>query len=250
VKVDNIGSNLQIGSYTAKLTWGWGQYPTGQGTPIEKYPFDFKVMSEQEFQQEIQQNKGGAFNFTLIDLGGIIVVITALALVGLYLRHRSKKNKITEKNKPENKSANNNHLGVPAKAISKLVEDINDKLRVTIREKPKDEREVQDAIENLLNSKEYEFDREKVSIPYSSKYYVPDFTFDALNIALDAKLCNSLSDEKKIIDEINSDIPAYKSKYLYVVFVVYDMGFIRDNRVFVKGIEKNNSNVYVKVVKH
>jgi len=143
-----------------------------------------------------------------------------------------------------------NYLGVPTKVTRKLVEDIDDKLRAMIRKKPEDEREVQDAIENLLNAKDYEFNREKVSIPYSAKYYIPDFTFDDLNTALDAKLCNSQSDEKKIIDEINADIPAYKSKYSYAVFVVYDMGFIRDTLVFVKGIEKNNSNVYVTVVKH
>ena len=143
-----------------------------------------------------------------------------------------------------------NYLGVPIKVTRKLVEDIDDKLRAIIRKIPEDEKEVQDAIENLLIAKDYEFNREKVSIPYSSKYYVPDFTFDALNTALDAKLCNSEKDERKIIDEINGDIPVYKSKYMYLVFVVYDTGFIRDTLVFVKGIEKNNPNVYVTVVKH
>lgn len=248
VKVD-FGGGQPIDSYEAKLTYSFGTYPS-EGQPIEEYPFDFRILGNDTFQQEIQQNNGGTtYNFTLIELAGIGGAITAIALGGLYLWHRNKKNERKE-SKSENKPANINHLDVPAKIISKLVEDIHDKLRVTIREKPKDEREVQDAIENLLNSKEYEFDREKVSIPYSSKYYVPDFTFDALDTALDAKLCNSPSDEKKIIDEINADIPAYKSKYSYVVFVVYDMGFIRDNRVFVKGIEKNNSNVRVTVVKH
>jgi len=143
-----------------------------------------------------------------------------------------------------------NYLNVPIKVTSKLLEDIDDKLRAIIRKKPEDEREVQDAIENLLIAKDYEFNREKVSIPYSAKYYVPDFTFDDLNTALDVKLCNSQNHEKKIIDEINADIPAYKSKYSYVVFVVYDTGFIRDTLTFVKGIEKNNPNVYVTVVKH
>jgi len=141
-------------------------------------------------------------------------------------------------------------LGVPTKVTSRLVEDIDEKLRAMIRKKPEDEKEVQDAIENLLVAKDYEYSREKVSIPYSSKYYMPDFTFDALNTALDVKICNSANDEKKIIDEINADIPAYKTKYKYLVFVVYDTGFIRDTLVFVKGIEKNNPNVYVTVVKH
>jgi hypothetical protein len=143
-----------------------------------------------------------------------------------------------------------NYLGVPIKVTSKLVEDIDDKLRATIHENPKNEREVQESVENLLIIKDYEFNREKVTIPYSTKYYTPDFTFDTLNTAMDVKLCNSPSDEKNVIDEINADIPAYKSKYGYVVFVVYDMGFIRDTLSFVKGIEKNNPSVYVTVVKH
>lgn len=143
-----------------------------------------------------------------------------------------------------------NYLGIPIQVTSKLVEDIDDKLRATIRNKPNEEREIQDAIENLLIIKEYEFNRGKVTIPYSTKYYTPDFTFDTLNTAMDVKLCNSQGDEKIIIDEINADIPAYKSKYMYVVFVIYDTGFIRDTLAFVKGIEKNNQNVYVTVVKH
>lgn len=143
-----------------------------------------------------------------------------------------------------------NHLGVPLKVTNKLVEDIEDKLRATVRKKPEGEREIQDAIENLLIIKEYEFNREKVTIPYSTKYFTPDFTFETLNTAMDVKFCNSQSDEKKIIDEINADIPAYKSKYAHAVFVVYDMGFIRDTLAFAKGIEKNNPDVYVTVIKH
>ena len=143
-----------------------------------------------------------------------------------------------------------NYLGVPTKVTTKLVEDIDEKLRATIRTKPEEERNVQDAVENLLIIKEYEYNREKVTIPYSSKYYTPDFTFDTLSTALEVKLCDAQGDEKRIIDEINADIPAIKSKYKYAVFVVYDVGFIRDTLAFVKGIEKNNPSTYVTVVKH
>ena len=142
------------------------------------------------------------------------------------------------------------HLGVPIKVTSNLLKEIDDKLRATIRGVPRSEKEIQDAIENLLIIKGYEYNREKVTIPYSTKYFTPDFTFDTLSTVMDVKFCNSQNDEKKIIDEINSDIPAYKSKHNYAVFVVYDMGFIRDTLAFVKGIEKNNPNVYVTVVKH
>lgn len=143
-----------------------------------------------------------------------------------------------------------NHLGVPIKVTSSLLEEIYKKLRATIRQIPKNEKEIQDAIENLLIISEYDYKREQITIPYSTKYFTPDFTFDTLSTAMDVKFCNSQSDEKKIIDEINSDIPAYKSKYNYAVFVVYDMGYIRDTLAFAKGFEMNNPNVYVAVVKH
>lgn len=98
VKVDFGSYESIIGDYTAKLTYFIG-YVSGDGNPIEIYPFEFRVLGEEAFQQEIQQNKGGTiinigpFNFTLIDLGGIGGGITVFALGGLYFWHRSKKKK-------------------------------------------------------------------------------------------------------------------------------------------------------------
>jgi hypothetical protein len=98
VKVDFGSYESIIGSYTAELTYFIG-YVSGNGNPIEVYPFDFRVLGDEAFQQEIQQNRGGIiinigpFNFTLIDLGGIGGGITVFALGGLYLWHRSKKKK-------------------------------------------------------------------------------------------------------------------------------------------------------------
>lgn len=98
VKVDFGSYESIIGDYTAKLTYFIGDI-SGDGNPIEIYPFDFRVLGDEAFQQEIQQNRGGTiinigpFNFTLIDLGGISGGITVFALSGLYLWHRSKKKK-------------------------------------------------------------------------------------------------------------------------------------------------------------
>jgi hypothetical protein len=131
-----------------------------------------------------------------------------------------------------------------------LALDVEEKLRFTIRRSPTKESEVQDSVENLLKIKDYEFDREKMAIPYATKYYTPDFTFASLEAAMDIKFCNSASDEKRIIDEINADIPVYQSRYRNVVFVVYDMGVIRDSIAFKRGIEENNPNVKVVIVKH
>ena len=99
VKVDFGSYQSVLGSYTAKLTYFVG-YVSGDGNPIEIYPFVFRVLGNETFQQEIQQNRGGTiinigpFNLTLIDLGGIGgITVTGIALGGLYFWRRSKKKK-------------------------------------------------------------------------------------------------------------------------------------------------------------
>jgi len=136
------------------------------------------------------------------------------------------------------------------KSLSSVKSNIMKKLRQTIRAPPDRECEVSDALENLFSTLEHDFQRERVSFPYATKFYTPDFTFESLSIAMDTKLCKVPSDEKRVIDEINADIPAYRTKYKNLIFVVYDRGCIRDVRSFTEGIEKANENVSVIVTKH
>jgi len=116
---------------------------------------------------------------------------------------------------------------------------IQNNLRKLVRDKPKSEKEIHDAIENLLIGTKYGtlFVREKISIPYSSKYYIPDFASKSLDTIIEAKFCDSSEDEKKIIAEINDDIVAYTTKFNKLIFVVYDLGFIRDVSQFKKPFE-------------
>jgi hypothetical protein len=123
------------------------------------------------------------------------------------------------------------------------------KLRKAIRELPEKEGEIQDAFETLLHGADLQHSRERVHIPYSSKTYIPDFTFDDLDLVVELKLCNRESREKEIIAEINDDILAYKTKHGNLLFVVYDKGFIRDVDLF-KSTFEGHPNVLVKVVKH
>lgn len=90
VKADFGGSESIIGSYTAKLTY-FVNYVSGQGTPIEVYPFDFRVMSEEGLQNAINQNPTGPViniyvpvTFTVVGTGGVTLVIWEL------LRRRKK----------------------------------------------------------------------------------------------------------------------------------------------------------------
>ena len=134
--------------------------------------------------------------------------------------------------------------------VSQLVDDVRDDLRCLVRECPDSERKIQDHLEDLLALKKYRFEREQVSIPYSTKSYIPDFTSEELSMAIEVKLCNSSADERKIIDEMNADILAYKLRYQYTLFVVYDISVIRKMREYVLDIEKNNPGVTVVVIKH
>lgn len=139
-----------------------------------------------------------------------------------------------------------------SKEVGEVIRIMNlaeSKLRKTIRAIPKTEREVQDKFEDLLVAMDLKYLREQERIVYSSKTYQPDFTFPGIDTALEIKLCNREGREKEIISEINDDVVAYKTKYPNIIFLVYDVGHIRDADKFKEGIESHDG-VIVVTVKH
>ena len=139
-------------------------------------------------------------------------------------------------------------LGRKQQEYEKIIDLIELKLRPAIYDDPKNEREVQNTLEIIFNARGLDFRREQETVPYSSKRYIPDFTFDRIGLAVEVKLCKDKDREKAMIDEINADIIGYAGKYDRCVFVVYDLGFIRDVALFSEDIEKN-PNVHVLIVK-
>jgi len=133
--------------------------------------------------------------------------------------------------------------------LIKIVSLAARKLRTVIRAKPKREKDVQDALENLLVGADILYKREHPHIPYSSKNYVPDFSFEKIDLALDVKLCAKLGREKEMIAEMNDDIMAYKSMFGNIAFVIYDLGFIRDADRFTDEFSSRD-DVLITVVKH
>ncbi len=134
-------------------------------------------------------------------------------------------------------------------ALLRIITFAERKLRKAVREKPERERQIQDAFETLLVGADIQHERENDSIIYSSKTYTPDFTFPSIDLAVEIKLCNRTDREKEIIAEINDDILAYKTKYGNLIFVVYDLGCIRDIDRFCESFE-SSEGVIVRVVKH
>lgn len=113
------------------------------------------------------------------------------------------------------------------------------------------EKEVQDALENLFIGAGLDgsFTRDQENLVYSSKTYLPDFVFKKIGVVVETKLCDDAKRERDMIAEINDDITAYKTKYRNLIFVIHDLGNIRDQDRFKASLEQNE-NVVVKVIKH
>ncbi|PIZ48255.1 hypothetical protein CO180_03365 [candidate division WWE3 bacterium CG_4_9_14_3_um_filter_41_6] len=131
----------------------------------------------------------------------------------------------------------------------KIITGIQRTLRKLFRTKPNSEKAVQEKLEDLFNGQQLNFKREQEHIPYSSKTYIPDFTFEDINGVVEVKFCNNIEREKELIAEINDDIQAYSTRYKNLIFVIYDGGgFIRDEEKFKQDIE--SKSVVVEIVKH
>jgi len=128
-----------------------------------------------------------------------------------------------------------------------LVSALQQRLRPMFRKEPVDEKEVQEKVEDLLIAREVSYSREAETFQYSSKSYRPDFVLPATRTALEIKLCKP-GREPGIIAEINDDILAYKTAYKNQVFLVYDLGGIRDDARFRRDLETHGAVVLV--VKH
>jgi len=129
---------------------------------------------------------------------------------------------------------------------------INTKLRSVIFETPEKEKEVQRGLETLFVGKGYnkgiDYDRETGKFNYSGREYIPDFILPKLRMCIEVKLLKDNSRKSRIIEEINADISAYSKEYENLLFVVYDLGIIRDKIEFCRDIENKGAKIIV--VKH
>lgn len=131
-------------------------------------------------------------------------------------------------------------------ALIKLVER---KLRTAMRKRPADEKAVQDVVEALLLGADVPFSREQDTIQYSSRNYRPDFTLREYDLAIEVKFCAEPGRESDIIREINDDILAYRTAFKSTLFLIYDIGCIRDVDKFC-GPFKAQQDVHICVIKH
>lgn len=134
-----------------------------------------------------------------------------------------------------------------------LTDFLKSRLRTGVFQKPEKEVEIQNAVEMLLigqgKTKGIDYDRETGKFEFSGKEYIPDFILPKLNLCVEIKLLKE-GRKSAIIDQINADIVAYSSKYERILFVVYDLGVIRDEVEFRRDIENVGENIKVLVIKH
>jgi tetratricopeptide (TPR) repeat protein len=139
--------------------------------------------------------------------------------------------------------------GSESNKVYELLQSIEKNLRPSVCGKPESESEISNQLEVILRSQGYSPVREKIHVIYGTKTYIPDFVLPQLHICIEVKFCKKRGDERTIISQINDDIMAYKTAFKFVVFVVYDMGTIRDVLHWRKDFV-SNPRVYVVVVKH
>jgi len=93
---------------------------------------------------------------------------------------------------------------------------------------PENEREVQDAVQDILNALGIEHVRDKEVATVGIRSSRPDFTVESLDLALEVKLATPSHLEAAIQEEINADVSAYGTKWTHLLFVVYDLGVVDD----------------------
>ncbi len=138
---------------------------------------------------------------------------------------------------------------LPLRGIRKIVDLLERRLPKAFRGRPEKERDVQNGFETLLAGAGIAYERESNPIVYSSRTYLPDFTFPGLQTALELKLCDRPERGREIIAEITDEIPALRATYPHIIFGVYDLGFIRDTDQFSRLFEAHDG-VLVRVMKH
>ena len=144
-------------------------------------------------------------------------------------------------------------IGYAEDETHNLRDFIQANLRKAVFAVPEKELEVQNGIESLMVGRGMEkgtdYDRETGRVKTSGKESIPDFILPHLKLCLEVKLSKSPDKLRSIVDEINADIRAYATAYERQLYVIYDLGTIRDEAEFKRGLE-DAPGVSVLVVKH
>jgi len=117
------------------------------------------------------------------------------------------------------------------------------------RGRPESETDVQDSVQDILNSLGVRHVRDKEVASIGPRASRPDFTIDDMDLAIEVKLASPKHAPGKVQEEINADVSAYRTKWQHLLFVVYDLGVI-DDPYQMRQENLKHYGVSVVVVKH
>lgn len=114
---------------------------------------------------------------------------------------------------------------------------------------PAVERDVQDAIETILQAAGVRYTREQETAPVGPRAFTPDFVLTDLDTALEVKLATPKHGASDIQEELAADIAAYPTKWKRCMFVIYDLSTITDPDAL-RRANMDHFGVTVLIVKH
>ena len=114
---------------------------------------------------------------------------------------------------------------------------------------PQSEREVQDRLEDILNSIGVDHVRESEVAVVGPRSFKPDFTVPAQELAIEVKLAREGHGAGRIQEELAADIAAYGTKWKRLLVVIYDVGVIKDPHQMRRDNMKH-FGVTVLIIKH
>lgn len=89
------------------------------------------------------------------------------------------------------------------------------------KREPKDEKDLQQEVKAALAAAEERLRRESPTFTYSAARTTPDFSDQKFSLFIETKLLTPKRRLSEIVDEINADIPKYKTVANRILFVVY-----------------------------
>jgi hypothetical protein len=144
-------------------------------------------------------------------------------------------------------------LGPTTDKVMDIANFVAANLRRGFHSQPENERQVQDVLETLFIGrglqKGLDYDRETGRVKVSVKESIPDFILPKLGLAVEVKFVETATRLRGVVDEINADIRSYGTAYAHLLFVVYDVGQVRDEEQFKRGLE-DSVGIRLVVVKH
>lgn len=141
-------------------------------------------------------------------------------------------------------------LHLPSRQTIEIEAAIERALRPSFRRSPpSQERDVQDAVEVILQSLGVQYSREKEVATVGERAFVPDFSVNDEDLAIEVKYAREGRALSSLQEELAADIAAFLTRWSRLLVVVYDHGVIADPYTFRRS-HMTHFGVTVVVVKH